>query len=54
MAWLAIALISGTVAGYQYFAEGWQSALWMLFITGVSVGMYLLRRRQRMNMEDRS
>jgi uncharacterized membrane protein len=54
MAWLAIALISGAVAGYQFFAEGWQSAAWMLFITGVSVGMYLVRRRQRIGMEDRS
>lgn len=52
MAWLAIALISGGIAGYQFFAEGWASAAWMGIITCVAVVMYGVRRRQRINMED--
>ncbi|MFM9028910.1 MAG: hypothetical protein ACKOQ6_13110 [Bacteroidota bacterium] len=52
MAWLAIALISGAISTFQFFVEGWQSALWMLCITGVSVIMYIVRRRQRIAMED--
>lgn len=52
MAWLAIALASGTIAGYQFFAEGWSSAVWMLFVTVVSVIMFNVRRKQRIRMEE--
>lgn len=53
MSWLALSLISGVIAGYQYFADGWMSALWMLAVTAFSVVMYLVRRRQRIESENR-
>lgn len=51
MAWLAIALVSGAVAGYQFFAQGWLSASWMLVVTVISVAMYGVRRKQRIHSE---
>ena len=52
LAWLAIAIISGVVAAYQFFAEGWTSAVWMGVITGVAIVMYRVRRKQRISMEE--
>ncbi|MFM8433092.1 MAG: hypothetical protein ACKOA1_09870 [Bacteroidota bacterium] len=54
MAWLAIAILSGAISAFQFFVDGWQSALWMIFITAVAAVMYIIRRRQRIAMEDRS
>jgi uncharacterized membrane protein len=51
MLWLAIALISGAVSAYQFFAQGWLSAVWMLVVTTISIIMYATRRRQRISQE---
>lgn len=51
MAWLFIALISCVISGYQYFAEGWVSAVWMLGISVISFVMYTIRRKQRISYE---
>ncbi|MFM2136831.1 MAG: hypothetical protein RL021_2231 [Bacteroidota bacterium] len=51
MAWLFIALISCAISGYQYFAEGWVSAVWMLGISVISFVMYTIRRKQRISYE---
>jgi hypothetical protein len=51
MAWLAIALVSCAISGYQFFEEGWRSAGFMLVITSVAGVMYSIRRRQRINFE---
>ena len=51
MAWLAISLISCSIAGYQYFAEGWVSAVWMLGISVIAFLMYSIRRKQRISYE---
>ena len=48
IAWLCITLLSLAIAVYQFFQEGWESALWMLFVTLVAVIMYTIRRKQRM------
>lgn len=53
MSWLALSLISCVIAGYQLFADGWMSALWMAGVTAFSVVMYLVRRRQRIESENR-
>jgi hypothetical protein len=51
ISWLALTLISGAVAGYQFFADGLMAALWMLVVTAFSIVMYLVRRRQRIESE---
>ena len=51
IAWLCISVISVLIAIYQFFSEGWQSALWMLFITLVSAVMFTIRRKQRIRYE---
>lgn len=47
IAWLCITLISLGIAIFQFFHEGLESALWMLFVTLVAVIMFSIRRRQR-------
>jgi hypothetical protein len=51
MAWLAIALISCGISGFQYFAEGWVSAVWMLGVSVIAFVMYSIRRKQRISYE---
>lgn len=50
IAWLVIGLISAGVALFQFFTDGWQAAVWMLFVMSVSFIMYSIRRRQRIRM----
>ena len=47
IAWLCITLTSIGIAIFQFFQEGWQSALWMLFVTLIAFIMYTIRRKQR-------
>lgn len=51
MAWLAIAVVSCAISGYQFFEEGWRSAGFMLVITTIAAVMYTIRRRQRIHFE---
>lgn len=51
MAWLFIALITCGISGYQYFAEGWVSAVWMLGVAVIAFIMYNIRRKQRISYE---
>jgi hypothetical protein len=51
IAWLCITVLSLGIAVYQYFREGWESALWMLFVTLIAVLMFSIRRRQRIRYE---
>lgn len=53
IAWLCITLLSLGIAVYQFFQEGWESAIWMLFVTLVAVVMYTIRRKQRMRYEQK-
>jgi hypothetical protein len=53
IAWLCITLISIGIAIFQFFEEGWQSALWMLFVTLISFIMYTIRRKQRIKYESK-
>jgi hypothetical protein len=53
IAWLCITLISIGIAVFQFFEEGWQSALWMLFVTLISFIMYTIRRKQRIKYESK-
>ena len=51
IAWLCITILSVGIAVYQFFKEGWESALWMLFVTLISVVMFSIRRKQRIRYE---
>jgi fatty acid desaturase len=51
IAWLIIAIGTAVIAVYQFIAEGWQSAIWMLMVTLVSMVMYTIRHRQRIRFE---
>ncbi|HNQ61083.1 MAG TPA: hypothetical protein PKJ62_01745 [Bacteroidia bacterium] len=51
ISWLIIAFITAIIAIYQFFVEGWQSAIWMLGITLIAVVMYNIRHRQRIRFE---
>ena len=51
IAWLCITIVSIAIAVFQFFREGWESALWMLFVTLVSMVMYSIRRKQRIRYE---
>ena len=53
IAWLCITVLSVGIAVYQFFKEGWESALWMLFVTLVSVVMFSIRRKQRIRYENK-
>jgi hypothetical protein len=53
IAWLCITVLSLVIAIYQFFKEGWESALWMLFVTLIAVVMYTIRRKQRMRYEQK-
>jgi c-di-AMP phosphodiesterase-like protein len=53
IAWLCITMLSLLIAIYQFFKEGWESALWMLFVTLISVFMYSIRRKQRIRYEQK-
>ena len=47
IAWLVITVITAATAVWQFFAEGIQSAMWMLVVSAVACGMYLVRKKQR-------
>ena len=47
IAWLCITLITLGLAVYQFFKEGWESALSMLIFTLAAVVMFSIRRKQR-------
>ncbi len=51
ISWLIIALITAMIAIYQFFVEGWQSAIWMLGVTLIALVMYKVRHRQRIRFE---
>ena len=51
MSWLIISVSTGMISAYQFFTDGWQSAIWMLAITGVALLMYTVRKKQRIRME---
>ena len=53
IAWLCITVLSVGIAVYQFFKEGWESAIWMLFVTLVSVFMFSVRRKQRIRYENK-
>lgn len=53
IAWLCITILSIGIAVFQFFREGWQSALWMLFVTLVAFLMYTIRKKQRIKYESK-
>lgn len=53
IAWLCITVISIGIAVYQFFQEGLESALWMLFVTLIAFIMYNIRKKQRIKYESK-
>ncbi|MFN8165388.1 MAG: hypothetical protein U0X76_04250 [Bacteroidia bacterium] len=51
IAWLLITIISLVIAAYKFYSDGFQDGLWMLMVAGISVIMYVIRRRQRIRYE---
>jgi hypothetical protein len=51
IAWLCITIITLGLAVFQFFREGWESAVWMLIFTLISVVMFTIRRKQRIRYE---
>ncbi len=51
IAWLCITVFSLLLTVVQFFREGWQCALWMLMISGISLTMYTIRKKQRIKFE---
>ncbi len=51
IAWFCITVITLALAIFQFFREGWESAVWMLMFTLVSLVMYTIRRKQRIKYE---
>jgi hypothetical protein len=47
IAWLCIAIGTFCLACWQFFTEGFSSAILMLIGTAISIGMFLIRRKQR-------
>jgi hypothetical protein len=53
IAWLCITILSIGIAVFQFFREGWESALWMLFVTLVAFLMYTIRKKQRIKYDSK-
>lgn len=53
IAWLCITVLSLIIAVYQFFREGWQSAIWMLVVTFVALIMYTIRKKQRIRYKQK-
>ena len=50
-AWLCIAIITLAIAGWQFFAEDFPSAVFMLIGTAIALAMFLIRRKQRRRLD---
>jgi len=47
IAWLCIAIGTFSLACWQFFTEGFSSAILMYIGTAISISMFLIRRKQR-------
>ena len=54
VAWFVITLITAIVAGVQLVQDGIQSAVWMFVVSAVAFTMYLVRKKQRIRMEEQT
>ncbi len=51
ISWLAILLISVIFGIYRWFTDGFDTAIWLFVFTFISGVFYVIRRRQRIEME---
>ena len=51
IAWLSIAICLLVVALYQIFSEDFATAIFMLIGTTIAFGMYFIRKKQRIKMD---
>jgi len=52
IAWLCIAIGTLCISCWQFFTDDESSALFMLFGTGIASIMYIVRRKQRIKMDE--
>lgn len=50
--WLIITIVTAVVAAFQLFEDGVQSALWMFIVSAIAFTMYMVRRKQRIRMNE--
>ena len=53
IAWLVITMLTVGIVVYQLFDEGPQAAIFWLIVSLIAFTMYMVRRRQRIRMEDK-
>jgi len=51
IAWLTITILLAGTAVWQLFEEGVQSGIWMFVFSAIAFGMYLIRKKQRIGMQ---
>ena len=51
IAWLCITVFCLVLTVIQFFRDGWESALWMLMISGIALTMHSVRKKQRIKYE---
>ena len=54
IAWLIITLLTVGVASYQLIEDGIQSALWMFIVSAVAFTMYMIRKKQRIRLDQQN
>jgi len=51
ISWLLVTLCSGVFAVIKILSEGLHGAVFILMLTGIALGFYLYRRKQRIRQE---
>jgi len=54
VAWLVITITTAVVAIVQLIQDGIQSALWMFLVTIAAFTMFLVRRKQRIRIDQQA
>jgi hypothetical protein len=51
LSWLCIALLGLSLGGFKWWSENFGAALWFFLLTLVALLFWVVRRRQRIQME---
>ena len=51
ISWLLILLVSVVFGMYRWYTEGFECAIWLFIFTFISGIFYVIRRKQRIAME---
>jgi hypothetical protein len=50
ISWLLLTLVALVISSYKLITDGFSEAVFYIIVMGVSLSMYLLRRKQRVRM----